>query len=104
MPLLFPFAEYWWFYAGFTAFVLMLLAVDLGIFHRDAQVVSFRESLTWSVIWVATALLFTRGFYQYVVGKFGPPAASGLNAADSLTSSGGWQWHHRPRPTMTCTT
>ena len=72
MPLLFPFAEYWWFYAGFTAFVLMLLAIDLGIFHRDAHVVSFRESLTWSVIWVATALLFNYGFYQYAAGKFGP--------------------------------
>jgi tellurite resistance protein TerC len=72
MPLLFPFAEYWWFYAGFTAFVLMLLAIDLGIFHRDAHVVSFRESLTWSVIWVATALLFNFGFYQYAEGKFGP--------------------------------
>ncbi|MEQ1913224.1 MAG: TerC family protein, partial [Vicinamibacterales bacterium] len=72
MPLLFPFAEYWWFYAGFTAFVLMLLAIDLGIFHRDAHVVSFRESLTWSVIWVATALLFNFGFYQYAAGKFGP--------------------------------
>ena len=72
MPLLFPFAEYWWFYAGFTGFVLMLLAIDLGIFHRDAHVVSFRESLTWSVIWVATALLFNYGFYQYTVGKFGP--------------------------------
>ena len=72
MPLLFPFAEYWWFYAGFTAFVLTLLAIDLGIFHRDAHVVSFRESLTWSVIWVVTALLFNYGFYQYAVGKFGP--------------------------------
>ena len=72
MALLFPFAEYWWFYAGFTAFVLMLLAVDLGIFHRDAHVVSFRESLTWSVIWVSTALLFNYGFYQYAAGKFGP--------------------------------
>jgi tellurite resistance protein TerC len=72
MPLLFPFAEYWWFYAAFTAFVLMLLAIDLGIFHRDAHVVSFRESLTWSVIWVSTALLFNYGFYQYAAGTFGP--------------------------------
>jgi tellurite resistance protein TerC len=72
MPLLFPFAEYWWFYAGFTTFVLLLLAIDLGIFHRDAHVVSFRESLTWSVIWIATALLFNYGFYYYAAGKFGP--------------------------------
>ena len=72
MDLLFTFADYWWFYAGFTAFVLMLLDIDLGVFHRHAHVVSFRESLTWSVIWIATALVFNYGFYQYAVGKFGP--------------------------------
>ena len=71
MPLLFPFAEYWWFYAGFTGFVLLLLALDLGIFHRQAHVVSFRESLTWSIIWVATALAFNYGFYLYAASKFG---------------------------------
>ena len=35
--LLFPFAEYWWFYAGFGLLVLALLAVDLGVFHRPGQ-------------------------------------------------------------------
>lgn len=71
MPLLFPLAEYWWFYAGFTSCVLLLLALDLGVFHRHAHVVSFRESLTWSVIWVATALAFNYGFYRYVTSTFG---------------------------------
>jgi len=71
MPLLFPFAEYWWFYAGFTGFVLLLLALDLGVFHRQAHVVSFRESLTWSVVWVAIALAFNYGFYLYASNKFG---------------------------------
>jgi tellurite resistance protein TerC len=72
MALLFPFAEYWWFYAGFTAFVLLLLALDLGVFHRHAHAVSFRESVTWSVVWVATALAFNCGFYLYAAGTFGP--------------------------------
>jgi tellurite resistance protein TerC len=71
MALLFPFAEYWWFYAGFTVFVLLLLALDLGVFHRDAHVVSFRESVVWSVVWVATALTFNYGFYLYAAGQFG---------------------------------
>jgi len=71
MPLLFPFAEYWWLYAGFVAFVLMLLALDLGVFHRHSHVVSFRESVAWSVVWVATALAFNYGFYLYAAGKFG---------------------------------
>jgi tellurite resistance protein TerC len=72
MALLFPFAEYWWVYAGFTAFVLLLLALDLGVFHRHAHAVSFRESVTWSVVWVATALAFNYGFYLYAAGTFGP--------------------------------
>jgi len=74
MPLLFSFAEYWWFYAAFTAFVLLLLlllAFDLGVFHRQAHVVSFRESVTWSIIWVATAVAFNDGFYLYAADKFG---------------------------------
>lgn len=67
---LFPFAEYWWFYAGFMAFVLMLLALDLGIFHRKAHAVSFRESAVWTVVWVALALLFNYGLYLYAAWKF----------------------------------
>ena len=39
---LFPVTDYWWFYLGFTLFVLVMLALDLGVFHRKAHVVSFR--------------------------------------------------------------
>jgi len=47
-----------WLYGGFTAIVLLLLALDLGVFHRKAHVVSFREALVWSVVWVGLALAF----------------------------------------------
>lgn len=67
---LFPLAEYWWFYAGFTGFVLLLLALDLGVFHRKAHAVSFREAATWSVVWVALALVFNFLLYQYALWKF----------------------------------
>jgi tellurite resistance protein TerC len=78
VDLLFPFAAYWWFYAAFTAFVLVLLALDLGVFHRDAHEVSFRESLTWSVVWVALALAFNYGFYLFAVRTFGAEAGGRL--------------------------
>lgn len=68
--LLFPFAEYWWLYAGFTAFVLLMLALDLGVFHRTAHEVSFKEAATWSVVWVSLATLFGFLFYQYALWKF----------------------------------
>ena len=67
---LFPFADYWWFYLGFTAFVLLLLALDLGVFHRQAHEVSFREAATWSAVWIALALLFNFLLYQYALWKF----------------------------------
>jgi tellurite resistance protein TerC len=69
--LFFPFVDYWWFYAGFTAFVLLLLALDLGVFHRHAHVVSFRESLLWSVVWLTLALVFNYGFFLYAASAFG---------------------------------
>ena len=69
--MLFPLAEYWWFYAAFAAAVLLLLALDLGVFHRQAHVISFRESVVWSVVWVNAALAFNYGFYLYAAGKFG---------------------------------
>jgi tellurite resistance protein TerC len=68
--LLFPFAHYWWLYAAFTGFVVLLLALDLGVFHREAHVVSFKEATTWSVIWVALALLFNYAFYLYALNSF----------------------------------
>lgn len=76
--MLFPFAEYWWFYAGFTVFVLLLLALDLGVFHRDAHVVGFRESLAWSVVWVSLALIFNYAFFVYASGVFGPDEGARL--------------------------
>lgn len=65
--LLFPFAEYWWFYGGFTLFVLGMLALDLGVFHRKCHVVTFKESALWSLVWISLALVFNYLFYQYAL-------------------------------------
>jgi len=43
---------------GFTGFVLVLLALDLGVFHRKAHAVSIREAFVWSAVWVGLALSF----------------------------------------------
>ena len=47
-----------WAYVGFFGLVALFLALDLGVFHREAHVVGMREAVTWTVIWIATALLF----------------------------------------------
>lgn len=48
-----------WIWLGFLAFVVLMLALDLGVFHRHAHVVRIREALIWSGVWVALALLFS---------------------------------------------
>ncbi len=69
--ILFPFADYWWFYLAFTAFVLVLLALDLGVFHKKAHEVSFKESVTWTTVWISLALVFNVLFYFYASSQFG---------------------------------
>ncbi len=48
-----------WLYSGFLALVLILLSLDLGVFHRKAHVVSMREALGWSAFWIFLGLLFS---------------------------------------------
>ena len=45
-------------WVGFNAFVLVMLAIDLGIFHRREHEVTVREALAWTAVWVSLALLF----------------------------------------------
>jgi tellurite resistance protein TerC len=70
--ILFTFAEYWWFYAGFVAFVLAMLALDLGVFHRKAHEVGFKEAAGWTVAWISLAMIFNVLLYFYAAGKFSP--------------------------------
>ncbi len=68
--ILFPFAEYWWFYAGFTGFLLGILALDLGVFHKKAHEVSFKEASICTTIWIGLALVFNYLFYLYAKFRF----------------------------------
>jgi TerC family integral membrane protein len=52
-----------WFWVGFIGFVLAMLALDLGVFHRRPHEVRPVEAGIWTVVWVALALLFALGLY-----------------------------------------
>jgi tellurite resistance protein TerC len=56
---------------GFVAFVLAMLALDLGVFHRKAHAVGTREALVWTLVWIGLAL----GFNVWVYTRFGPDRA-----------------------------
>ena len=53
-----------WAYIGFIALVMLFLALDLGVFHRDAHEVTMKESIMWSCIWLTCGISFT-GFIYY---------------------------------------
>jgi tellurite resistance protein TerC len=52
-----------WVWLGFVLFVLLMLALDLGVFHRKAHVVKMREALGWSAVWITLGLLFSVFIY-----------------------------------------
>ncbi len=56
---------------GFCVFVLAMLALDLGVFHRRVHEVRVSEALVWTGVWVALALVFNAGVYFW----FGPQRA-----------------------------
>lgn len=56
------------FWIGFNVFVLLMLALDLGVFNRKAHVVSVKEALIWSAVWVSLALVFN-GLIYYWFGE-----------------------------------
>jgi len=56
-------SENLWAWVLFNLFVLAMLAVDLGVFHRKAHEVQMKEALTWSAVWVLLALLFNGWVY-----------------------------------------
>jgi tellurite resistance protein TerC len=51
------------FWIGFNVFVVLMLVLDLGVFHRKAHVIRFREALLSSLFWVALAAVFAVGVY-----------------------------------------
>ncbi|MDB6032360.1 MAG: Integral rane protein TerC [Verrucomicrobiales bacterium] len=54
-----------WIWAGFSLFILAMLAMDLGVFHRSAHQVRFKEALTWTGVWIVLAGLFGLGVWYF---------------------------------------
>jgi len=76
-----------WIWIAFVAFVLLMLALDLGVFHREAHVVSVREAVAWSAVWLAMGLAFAAFVYFAYEGRwFG--LGTVVDAVDGMANNG----------------
>jgi tellurite resistance protein TerC len=74
-----------WLWTGFNLFVLAMLALDLGVFHRKAHAVSLREATTWSAVWISLALLFNAGIWYFSGPEAGVQFLTGYLIEKSLS-------------------
>ena len=74
-----------WFWGGFIAFVLTMLALDLGVFHRKAHVVKPREAGIWVAVWVSLALIFAGGLWYFYGEKIALTFLTGYVIEESLS-------------------
>src|SRR5436190_17984902 len=71
---LFPFADYWWFYAAFGSLILLLLVIDLAA-HRTSRSISMRVAARWTGLWVLLGMGFTCVIYLMAANRYGPGVA-----------------------------
>ncbi|MCC7147178.1 MAG: TerC family protein [Phycisphaeraceae bacterium] len=76
-----------WIWLGFIAFVLLMLALDLGVFHRHAHVVKLKEALAWSAVWASLGLAFAV-FIYFGYDNHWLGLGSHVDAVDGLVNTG----------------
>ena len=74
-----------WLWVGFNIFVLVMLALDLGVFHRKAHVVTFKESIAWTVFWICCAMVFNTGVAHFMGPEKGLEFLTGYIIEKSLS-------------------
>ncbi|MCM2316171.1 MAG: TerC family protein [Thermoanaerobaculia bacterium] len=72
-------------WGGFTAFILAMLALDLGVFHRTSHEVRFKEALSWTFVWIALALAFNAGVYHWFGAQKGMEFLTGYVIEKALS-------------------
>ena len=75
----------WPLWVGFLAFVGMMLALDLGVFHRKTHAVSLREAAAWSSVWIALASVFALGVFHFYGAQRGLEFTTGYLIEKALS-------------------
>lgn len=70
---------------SFNLFVVAMLALDLGVFHRKAHEVKFKEAIGWSCFWITLALIFNAGIYYFSGNEAGTAFLTGYLIEKSLS-------------------
>lgn len=76
-----------WLWTGFIGFVVLMLALDLGVFHRKAHVVTVKEALAWSAVWATLGLSFSV-FVYYGYENHWLGLGSAIDAVDGVVNTG----------------
>lgn len=85
---LFPFYESWWLYLVFIGIVLVMLTLDLGVFHKKTHEVSAKEAGIWTAVWISLAMLFNVGLFYYSQWHFSTDARlMAIPGFDALAAS-----------------
>ncbi len=74
-----------WLWVGFVVFILVMLGLDLGLFHRKSHTISVRKSLAWSLFWIILALIFNLGIYIWMGHDQGHQFLAGYLIEKSLS-------------------
>jgi tellurite resistance protein TerC len=77
--------DHFWAFIAFNVFVMVMLAVDLGLFHRQAHVITAREAAGWTAVWVALALIFGAGVYRFMGHQAGTEFLTGYLIEEALS-------------------
>lgn len=81
-----------WLWIAFNGFVLAMLALDLGVFHKKCHVVTFKESITWTVVWVALAMIFNAWLWKTYGSQKGLEFFTGYVIEKSLSVDNVFVW------------
>lgn len=74
-----------WYWIGFNAFVLIMLALDLGVFHKKTHEVKVKEALIWTAVWIALAMVFNAGIFHFFGKEKGVEFLTGYVIEKSLS-------------------
>lgn len=74
-----------WLWIGFSAFILTMLSLDLGLFNRKAHTVTYREAWIWSAVWITLAMIFAGIVFYYEGSKSGLEFVTGYLIELSLS-------------------